>query len=54
VKKLGPQHGATRARKAAFVAYRYLPMPFGVSLGTMALVAVYFSRYIYHWWLGTP
>ncbi|WP_187148966.1 prepilin peptidase [Candidatus Korobacter versatilis] len=54
VKKLGPAQGASRARKAAFVAYRYLPMPFGVSLGAMALVAVYFSRYIYHWWLGTP
>jgi leader peptidase (prepilin peptidase)/N-methyltransferase len=53
VKSLGDAQGTMRARKAAFVAYRFLPMPFGVSLGTMALVAVFFSRYLFHWYLGT-
>jgi leader peptidase (prepilin peptidase) / N-methyltransferase len=53
VKKLGQEQGSSRARRAAFVAYRYLPMPFGVALGTMALFAIFFSRYIFQWWLGT-
>lgn len=53
VKSLGDAQGTVRARKAAFVAYRFLPMPFGVSLGTMALAAVFFSRYLFHWYLGT-
>ena len=52
VKSLGGAQGPLRARKAAFVAYRFLPMPFGVSLGTMALVAVFFSRILFHWYLG--
>jgi leader peptidase (prepilin peptidase) / N-methyltransferase len=52
VKKLGERNGSLRARKAAFVAYRFLPMPFGVSLGAMALAAVFFSRYLFHWYLG--
>lgn len=52
VKSLGEQNGSLRARKAAFIAYRFLPMPFGVSLGAMALAAVFFSRYLFHWYLG--
>ena len=53
VKSMGQKNGPSRARRAAFVAYRYLPMPFGVSLGTMAMFAIFFSRYIFQWWLGT-
>lgn len=52
IKSLGPDLGARRARRAAFTAYRFLPMPFGVSLGIMALAAVFFSRYVFHWYLG--
>lgn len=52
VPKLGTQPGAARARRAAFVAYRYLPLPFGVSLGTMALAAVFFGHYVFRWYLG--
>lgn len=52
VKSLGTEKGPLRARKAAFVAYRFLPMPFGVSLGTMALVAVFFSGSFFHWYFG--
>lgn len=52
IKSLGNDRGAQRARKAAFVAYRFLPMPFGVSLGTMALAAVFFSRNLLHWYMG--
>lgn len=52
VKSLGDEKGPGRARRAAIVAYRFLPMPFGVSLGTMALAAVFFSHYLFHWYLG--
>jgi leader peptidase (prepilin peptidase) / N-methyltransferase len=52
VKSLGSERGARRARRAAFVAYRFLPMPFGVSLGVMALAAVFFSPRVLHWYLG--
>jgi leader peptidase (prepilin peptidase)/N-methyltransferase len=52
IKSLGNEQGPVRARKAAFVAYRFLPMPFGVSLGTMALAAIFFSRFFFHWYLG--
>ncbi len=53
-KSMGGEQGPRRARKAAFVAYRFLPMPFGVSLGTMALAGVFFSRYLVHWYMGIP
>lgn len=52
VKALGGENGPKRARRAAFVAYRFLPMPFGVSLGTMALAAIFLSRMIFRWYLG--
>jgi len=54
VKALGADSGVRRARRAAFIAYRYLPMPFGVSLGTMSLVAVFAGGWLFHWLLRIP
>ncbi len=51
-RSLGKEQGAKRARQAAFVAYRFLPMPFGVSLGTMALVGIFFGRHLIQWYMG--
>ncbi len=41
-----------RAWHSAKNVYRYYAMPFGVFLGSMALVAVFFGRDIFHWYLG--
>jgi leader peptidase (prepilin peptidase)/N-methyltransferase len=54
IKAQGSESGARRARRAAFIAYRYLPMPFGVSLGTMALVSVFAGGLFYRWLLRIP
>ena len=51
-RSLGDAHGPKRARQAAFIAYRFLPMPFGVSLGTMALFGIFFGRHILEWYMG--
>ncbi len=51
-RSLGGDRGPKRARQAAFVAYRFLPMPFGVSLGTMALFGIFFGRHILEWYMG--
>lgn len=53
VKLLGDEPGSKRARRAAFVAYRFLPMPFGVSLGTMALFLLFFSHNLFRWYMGS-
>jgi len=52
VRKLGTEAGPKRARKAAIVAYRFLPMPFGVSLGTVAIVAIFLGEYAIRRYLG--
>jgi leader peptidase (prepilin peptidase)/N-methyltransferase len=41
-----------RAWQSAKNVYRYYAMPFGVFLGTMALVAVFFGDAVFHWYLG--
>lgn len=41
-----------RAWESAKSVYRYYAMPFGVFLGTMALVAVFFGNRIYQWYFG--
>jgi leader peptidase (prepilin peptidase)/N-methyltransferase len=53
VKLHGNEGGSKRARRAAFVAYRFLPMPFGVSLGTMALFLLFFSHSLFRWYMGS-
>jgi leader peptidase (prepilin peptidase)/N-methyltransferase len=52
VRKFGAEAGPKRARRAAFVAYRFLPMPFGVSLGTVAIAAIFLGGYVFRWYLG--
>lgn len=42
-----------RAWKSASVVYRYYEMPFGVFLGTMALVAVFFGNALIRWYVET-
>ena len=51
-RKLGKELGPKRARQAAIVAYRFLPMPFGVSLGTMAIAAIFVGGWLFRWYLG--
>ena len=51
-RKLGNDLGPKRARQAAMVAYRFLPMPFGVSLGTMAIAAIFMGGWLFRWYLG--
>jgi len=41
-----------RAWQSAKNVYRYYAMPFGVFLGAMALVAVFFGGAIFRWYLG--
>jgi leader peptidase (prepilin peptidase) / N-methyltransferase len=53
-KALGNGPGSKRARRAAVAAYRFLPMPFGVSLGTMTLVLIFFSGSLLRWYMGVP
>jgi len=43
---------ATRAWKSASLAMRYMEIPFGVFLGGMALVAMFFGTSILRWYLG--
>ncbi len=52
VRAMGADAGSKRAQRAALVAYRFLPMPFGVSLGIMALMAVFFGDWFLRWYLG--
>ena len=42
-----------RAWKSASVVYRHYEMPFGVFLGTMALVAVFFGDALIRWYVET-
>ena len=42
-----------RAWKSASVVYRYYEMPFGVFLGAMALVAVFFGDALIRWYVET-
>ena len=42
-----------RAWKSASVVYRHYQMPFGVFLGTMALVAVFFGDALIRWYVET-
>jgi leader peptidase (prepilin peptidase)/N-methyltransferase len=42
-----------RAWKSASVVYRHYEMPFGVFLGTMALVAVFFGNALIRWYVET-
>lgn len=41
-----------RAWASAKNVYRYYAMPFGVFLGTMALVSVFFGKGLFRWYLG--
>lgn len=52
VRVLGPEQGRLRAKSAALSAYRFLPLPFGVPLGIMALVTLFFGDPFLRWYLG--
>lgn len=52
VRVLGPVAGRKRARESAFSAYRFLPLPFGVPLGIMSLVTLFFGDPFLRWYLG--
>jgi len=41
-----------RAWKSAKMVYRYYEMPFGVFLGSMALLAAFFGNALIRWYLG--
>jgi leader peptidase (prepilin peptidase)/N-methyltransferase len=41
-----------RAWKSAMMVYRHYEMPFGVFLGSMALVAVFFGNAVLSWYWG--
>src|ERR671931_477054 len=41
-----------RAWKSAMMVYRYYEMPFGVFLGSMALLAAFFGNTVIRWYLG--
>ncbi len=41
-----------RAWQSARVVYRYYQMPFGVFLGGMAIIAVFFGNALFHWYWG--
>ncbi len=41
-----------RARQSARLALRYYEMPFGVFLGSMALLAFFFGNRLLHWYWG--
>jgi len=43
---------AARAWQSASLAMQYLEIPFGVFLGGMALVAMFFGTSVLHWYLG--
>ncbi len=49
-----PSSGAARSRawQSAKKVYRYYAMPFGVHLGTMALLAMFFGDRILRWYWG--
>lgn len=41
-----------RAWQSASMVYRYYQMPFGVFLGSMALIAFFFGNHLLHWYWG--
>ena len=41
-----------RAWESARMVYRYYQIPFGVFLGSMALVAFFFGNQFLHWYWG--
>lgn len=43
---------SSRAFASASLAMRYLEMPFGVFLGGMALVYLFYGKAVIHWYLG--
>ena len=45
-------HARRRAWKSALVLYRRYEMPFGVFLGSMAVLAVFFGNTVLGWYLG--
>jgi len=52
VPRLGRAAGGHRARQAASVALRGYELPFGVFLGSAALVSLFFGTQILAWYLG--
>jgi leader peptidase (prepilin peptidase)/N-methyltransferase len=50
---ISPKHARRRAWQSARLALRYYEMPFGVFLGSMALLAFLFGNRLLHWyWRG--
>jgi leader peptidase (prepilin peptidase) / N-methyltransferase len=47
-----PAEARKRAWKSARMVYRYYEMPFGVFLGSMALLAAFFGNALIGWYLG--
>jgi leader peptidase (prepilin peptidase)/N-methyltransferase len=50
--KEAPSVARRRAWESAKKVYRYYAMPFGVFLGSMALVGAFFGNAIFRWYLG--
>jgi len=48
----GPSRARKRAWKSAMVVYRRYEMPFGVFLGSMAVLSVFFGNSVLRWYLG--